>query len=76
MTREEAIKAITAFVENYASGNDLDGLKMAIETIELSFNALEEKSERYARLIDEATEMLKENNRLYRKSPSAESVKE
>ena len=76
MTREEAIKTITAFVENYASGNDLDGMKMAIETIELSFNALEEKNERYARLIDEATEMLKETNRLYRKSPSVESVDE
>lgn len=33
MTREEAIKAITQFIENYASGNDLVGLTMAIEAL-------------------------------------------
>ena len=33
MTREEAINAITQFIENYAYGNDLIGLKMAIETL-------------------------------------------
>ena len=33
MTREEAINAITAFVENYASGNDLVGLRTAIEAL-------------------------------------------
>ena len=33
MTREEAINAITAFVENYAYGNDLVGLKVAIEEL-------------------------------------------
>ena len=33
MTREEALNAITAFVENYACGNDLIGLNTAIETL-------------------------------------------
>ena len=33
MTREEAINAITQFIENYAYGNDLIGLNMAIETL-------------------------------------------
>lgn len=33
MTREEVIKAITAFVENYACGSDLDGLREAIEAL-------------------------------------------
>ena len=33
MTREEAINAITQFIENYAYGNDLIGLKMAIEAL-------------------------------------------
>ena len=33
MTNEEALNAITAFVENYAYGNDLIGLKMAIEAL-------------------------------------------
>ena len=33
MTREEAINAITAFVENYASGSDLVGLRTAIEAL-------------------------------------------
>lgn len=33
MTREEAINAITAFVENYANGNDLVGLRTAIEAL-------------------------------------------
>ena len=33
MTREEAINAITAFVENYACGSDLDGLREAIEAL-------------------------------------------
>lgn len=34
MTREEAINAITKFIENYAYGNDLIGLKMAIEALQ------------------------------------------
>ena len=33
MTNEEALNAITAFVENYACGSDLDGLKEAIEAL-------------------------------------------
>lgn len=33
MTREEALNAITAFVENYACGSDLDGLREAIEAL-------------------------------------------
>ena len=33
MTREEALNAITSFVENYACGSDLDGLKEAIEAL-------------------------------------------
>ena len=33
MTRGEAINAITAFVENYACGSDLDGLREAIEAL-------------------------------------------
>lgn len=33
MTREEAINAITAFVENYACGSDLEGLRDAIEAL-------------------------------------------
>ena len=33
MTNEEALNAITAFVENYACGSDLDGLKDAIEAL-------------------------------------------
>lgn len=33
MTREEALNAITQFIENYAYGNDLIGLKMAIEVL-------------------------------------------
>ena len=33
MTNEEALNAITAFVENYACGSDLDGLKDAIDAL-------------------------------------------
>ena len=33
MTRDEALNAITAFVENYACGSDLDGLREAIEVL-------------------------------------------
>lgn len=33
MTREKALNAITAFVENYACGSDLDGLREAIEAL-------------------------------------------
>lgn len=33
MTSEEALNAITAFVENYACGSDLDGLREAIEAL-------------------------------------------
>ena len=33
MTREEAINAITQFIKNYAYGNDLIGLNMAIEAL-------------------------------------------
>jgi hypothetical protein len=33
VTREEAINAITQFIENYACGSDLIGLNTAIETL-------------------------------------------
>ena len=33
ISRDEALKAITAFVENYACGSDLDGLREAIEAL-------------------------------------------
>lgn len=33
MTREEAINAITQFIENYACGSDLIGLNTAIEAL-------------------------------------------